>query len=157
MEHSDELLQWLYETYYERLLRAAYRMVGCVELARDLVQDVFLFALFHSDKLRDHPAPEGWLMLTLRNFVQNERRRSDKYSMVSLEAVGEFPGKTPELPLELFLPKGLSEAERTVLIWRFERRMEYREMADLLGISETGCRSRVSRAIERCGKLLREK
>lgn len=154
---SDAFLKRLYESYHERMLKVAYRMAGSVELAQDLVQDVFLFALLREEELRSHPSPEGWLMLTLRNFVQNERRRIRRHPTTSLELVDVFPGKPPDLPLDLYLPKGLSTEERTILLWRFERQMEYREIADKLGISETGCRSRVFRAIEHCRKLFKEK
>lgn len=52
--------------------------------------------------------------------------------------------------LDLLLPKQLSREEREILVWRFEQQMEYREIADRLGISEVGCRSRVSKAIAHC-------
>lgn len=157
MNRSNTFLQRLYESQHERLFKVAYHMVGSTELAQDLVQDVFLYALFRIDELRAHPSPEGWLMLTLRNFVQNERRRIKNHPTVPLEAVEAFPGKPPDLPLELYLPKGLSKAERTILLWRYEQQMEYREIADRLGISEAGCRSRVFRAIEHCQKLFKAK
>lgn len=157
MSKSNAFLKQLYESQYERMLKVAYHMVGSTELAQDLVQDVFLFALLREEELHLHPSPEGWLMLTLKNFVQNERRKVRSYPTIPLESAEAFPGKPPDLPLDLYLPKGLSKAERTILLWRFEQQMEYQEIADRLGISKTGCRSRVFRAIEHCQKLFKEK
>ena len=157
MRHIDVFLRQLYKEQHERLFKAAYRMLGSAELAQDLVQDVFLFALFHEEELHSHPSPEGWLMLTLKNLVQNERRNEERHSLIPLESVEPFQGKPPDLSLELYLPKGLSTAERTILLWRFEQQMEYREIANRLGISEAGCRSRVYRAVKQCRKLLQEK
>lgn len=157
MGSSNSFLQQLYQSQYERILKVAYRMVGNIELAQDLVQDVFLLALLHKDELSEHPMPDGWLMLTLKNLVQNKRREMQKHPIVPLESTETFQAAPPTLSMELYLPKGLSEAERTILLWRFEKRMEYREIADRLGISETGCRSRISRAIKHCCKLLGSK
>lgn len=157
MERSDAFLRQLYVEHYERMFQLAYRMVGSAELARDLVQDVFSCALFKQDELRTHPSPEGWLMLTLRNYVQNERRRTERHSTLPLESVETLRARPPDISLDVYLPGTLSKEERTILIWRFEQQMEYHEIAERLGISESGCRSRVSRAISRCRKLLGEK
>lgn len=154
--HSDTDLKQLYTSYFERMIKAAYRMTGSVESAQDIVQDVFLLALRREEELCSHPSPEGWLMLTLRNLVQNERRRVGRHPMVSLDSAAVFSEKPPDLSLDLYLPIGLSEAEQTVLLWRFEQQMEYREIADRLGISEAGCRSRVCRAVAHCQKLFGE-
>lgn len=150
----NPFLQSLYEKQYEKMLRFAYRMAGTAEDAQDLVQETFLLALFSQDKLSGHPNPEGWLMKTLRNLALNERRRVQAHAAVPLDSVADLLGREPELPLELMLPGQLSREDREILIWRFERRMEYREIADRLGISEAGCRSRVSRAIARCRTYL---
>ena len=46
--------------------------------------------------------------------------------------------------------------DRQVLLWRMEEQCAYDEMARRLGISETGCRSRVARAVARCRLLMLE-
>ena len=51
----------------------------------------------------------------------------------------------------------LSREDREILIWRFEEDLSYGELADRLGISETGCRSRVFRAVKRCRALWEKK
>ena len=154
MDRADIFLKSLYETQYEKLFKVAYRMIGSTESAQDLVQEVFLLALFHQDELSTHPLPEGWLMITLKNLVLNERRRMKSHPEVPLGSIVEVSGEEPSTPLDMLLPKKLSEEDRKILIWRFEQQMEYREMADRLGISETGCRSRVSRAVAHCKKFL---
>lgn len=156
MEAFDAFLKTLYEAQYEKMFKLAYRMVGSVELAQDLVQEVFLIAMFHQDELSVHPLPEGWLMITLKNLALNERRRVKRHPEVSLESVIELADKPPGSLLEFVLPKQLSEEDKKVLIWRFEHQMEYKEMADRLGISEVGCRSRVQRAVSRCKKYLKD-
>lgn len=156
MERPNAFLQQLYTEHYERMFQLAYRMIGITELAQDLVHNVFLLALFKQDELRAHPSPEGWLMVTLKYLIQNERRRIERHPTVPLESVKNLPAKPPDFSLDIFLPTTLSKEDQTILIWRFEQQLEYHEIADRLGISESGCRSRVSRAISRCRKLLGE-
>lgn len=153
MEHPDSFLKTLYETEYRTLIRAAYRMTGDIESAEDMVQETFGRALFHLDELSNHALPGGWLMVTLRYVVLNHQNKNARHPEVPLDSV-TVSAKEPEMKLEMILPKQLSKADREILIWRYEWRMEYWEIADRLGISEAGCRSRVSRAVAHCRKLM---
>ena len=155
--HSEDFIASLYRTLYEKLFRIAYRMLGDTEQAGDAVQDVFLQAVFHRDKLMEHPNPEGWLVLALKNNIQNERRRFMAHQIVALDEAAPVAEAEPETPLEELLPQKLPQADRDILIWRFEQDLSYREIADRLGISESSCRSRVSRAISRCRKLIKNR
>lgn len=152
--HLDEFLTYLYKNQYEKMLKFSYRMVGTTETAQDLVQETFLLALFNKDKLASHPNPEGWLMKTLRNLTLNEQRRITAHETVPLDSIASITGEQDNISLELLLPKQLSKEEQEILIWRFEQQMEYKDISDRLGISETGCRSRVSRAIAHCKEFL---
>ena len=146
----DTFLQTLYENNYEKMLKFSYRMLGTRADAQDLMQETFLLALYHQTKLYNHPNPEGWLMKTLRNLSLNEQRRIQNHPVVSIESIANTMGSEHDTPLDLLLPKQLSKEEREILIWRYEQQLEYKDIADRLGISEAGCRSRVSRAIAHC-------
>ena len=143
----------LYRQSYLRLYRVAYRLTGSMETAAELTQDTFLWALLHGEELMTHPKPEAWLMRTLTNLVKNENRRLSS-TEVSLEALFHMPAPEAKRGLTELLPTKLPQEDREVLIWRFEQELEYKEIANRLGISETGSRSRVFRALERCRKLL---
>lgn len=143
----------LYRQSYLRLYRVAYRLTGSMETAEELTQDTFLWALLHGEELMTHPKPEAWLMRTLTNLVRNEIRRLAS-TEISLETLIPIPTPEEDRGLVELLPAQLVEEDRKVLILRFEQRLDYREIADRLGISETGSRSRVFRALERCKKLL---
>lgn len=75
---------------------------------------------------------------------------------VPLETLYNVPAPDTEKGLEELLPSKLPKKDKKVLIWRFVQQMSYKEIANQLGISETGCRSRVFRAIEKCRKLMNE-
>lgn len=149
-------IQTLFETYYPRLIQRAYRLTTDRELAQDLVQDTFVLAFAHEEELARHPAPEGWLTLTLFNLVRNERRKLARQNCISLEEV--HPCCVQETtPVEELLPSQLPQEERSLLIWHYEQQLSYTEMARRLGVSEHACRMRMSRALKKCRKLLAEK
>ena len=151
-----DFMEKLYRESYERLARVAFRLTGDMDQAKDLVQDTFMLALGHAEELRDHPAPEAWLIVTLKNLLRNEQRRLSNQE-ISLDTLLFVPAPESAEPLESVLPTDLSPEDRQVLVWRFQDRLDYREIANRLGISETGCRSRVSRALERYRKRIKEK
>ena len=155
MSQASSRFQALYEELHDKMLRVAYRMTGSMDMAEDLVQETFLFALFRQDELLNHPLPEGWLMRTLQNLVLNERRKAAAHAEVPLDSLLNLAEEPTAAPLEEALPRQLSQQDREILIWRFEQDLDYSEIADRLGISETGCRSRVFRAIRRCRDLMK--
>lgn len=149
----EELFTTLYDQEYERLLKSAYRMTGDRELAHDVVHETFLLAIFRQNELIVHPKPAAWIFLTLRNILSNELRLC-VHKEISLEEIADIPAKAADTPLDHVLPAQLNGEERKVLIWRYEQRINYSEMADRLGISEAACRNRVSRAVAKCRKYM---
>ena len=95
-------------------------------------------------------------MRVLQNLARNEQKLAKQHPETSLDSLFYVAGETPSSSLDEVLPKQLSTQEREILIWRFEQNMDYSEIANRLGISEPGCRSRVSRAIKRCRELLQQ-
>lgn len=146
----------IYEATYERMCRVAYRLTGNYETAKELVHDTFLLTLFHKEELLAHPKPEAWLMLTLVNLCKNENRRLSTQE-ISLEVLFNVPAQKDEHHIEEWLPARLPERDRTILIWRFVEQLDYAEIANRLGISESGSRSCVFRAIVKCRNLLGNK
>lgn len=84
-EPNNSFLEALYQSTYQKLYRLAYRLVKSPEAADDLVHDTFCLAVFHQAKLRQHPNPEGWLVLVLKNLASNEIRRAENRLTVPLQ------------------------------------------------------------------------
>lgn len=124
------------------------------EVAEDLVHDVFYLATLHQETVLHHPNQEGWLMCTLKKLASNELRRAENRLTAPLENALLFLSNDQDQKVGELLPSGLSSDDMQVLIWRIEQQMSYEEMAQRLGISETGCRSRVARAVARCRALM---
>lgn len=151
MRQREDAVRALYEREYDTLCRAAYRTLGDWEAAQDLVQDTFLLALI-KDSLPEHPCPGAWLMKTLQNLLQNERRRLVSRRTFPLDDT--IPAAEAEGALRDVLPSGLTETERKLLLLRFEDQLSYRELAERFDLSEGACRIKLFRTVEKCKKLL---
>lgn len=147
---------FLYKSKFDKMVNIAYRTLGCMESAEDMVQETFFRALKSWNKVTEHPEPELWLIKTLTYLTNNEKKRHSNFAELPLDYF-EGMADGQEEPLEYVLPKQMSEKDKQILIWRFEKRLDYRQMADLLGISESACRSRLSRAMKRYRDLVVKK
>lgn len=154
-QNWNDFIVPLYNEEHERLFKVAYRKTKDRDLAQDLVQDVFLLAIFNQAKLMKHPKPGAWLMQTLKNLIMNEMRSPSRKDIPLDEAI-EIPARATCESLEGLLPTQLQAKEREILVWRFEQNMSYGEMADRLGVSEDLCRKWVSKAVIKCRNFLRE-
>lgn len=151
----DQLISSLFETQYEKLFKVGCRLIGHEQQAQDLVQSTFLLAILRHEEFARHPNREGWLMMTLKNLIYNEKRRHSRRD-ISLKELFDIAAPAAPNSLEELFPSRLPREDRDILMWRFEQRLDYRDIANILGISESGCRSRVARAVKRCRELFAE-
>ena len=151
-EDRNEFIHQLHMKYYRRLIRTAYRETGDMENAAELVQEVFVLATLQYDRLRSYGAPEAWLLLTLHYQVLNQRRLVARHNEVPYPE--ELPATNNGNDLSELLPAGLSQEDQDIIRMKYETGLDHTEIANRLGISETACRSRLSRALSRCKKLL---
>lgn len=143
----------LIDTHQTRLFRIAYREVGDWHLAEDLVQDTIMTALLKKEELINHPNPGAFLTQVLNYKISNELRRHYHTEAPYDDSLSPHADGFDVGLLEV-LPEKLSEDEKQLLIWRYQYEMSYREIANRLGISEDGCRSRVCRIRDKCRQLL---
>ena len=142
----------LVDEYGPTLYRMAYRMVGKVHTAEDVVQETFRSAW----KGRHHYEPgrgdRAWLATILRRRVVDLWRRKKNVETIGGDAVHEIVVHDPnpmadELSSQLQegldkLPKPLRETLLLVVVGE----LTHQEVADMLGIPIGTVLSRVSRA-----------
>ena len=132
--HSD--FDSFYLEYSPKLWRLAYRLTRNRYDSEDLVDEAFLIYLQKSiTMVIDNP--EAYITRILANLVRN-------YARISWH--NELPIDVLGMRLREVLPKGLSPQEQEILLLRFEERLSYSEIADVLKIKEVSCRSRLMRA-----------
>jgi len=146
---ADSLESWLKETvarWESDLLRYARHLVGDVERARDVVQETFLKLCQQDRKQLDGHLVE-WLFTVCRNGALDVRRKEQRMTTMTLDAVMESVGFDPppdqaaeqrdESNRVLRLIAGLPANQQEVLRLKFQSNLSYREISSITGLSES--------------------
>jgi RNA polymerase sigma-70 factor, ECF subfamily len=138
-----------FEPLRPKLARVAYRMLGCVQDAEDVVQDAFLRWL-HTER-GDVREPEAFLRRTVTRLcldqLKSARRQRETYIGPWLPdpVVEEEEVEDVRLPLMLALER-LSPLERAVFLLHDVFGLDYEEVAVTIQRDPATCRQLASRA-----------
>jgi RNA polymerase sigma factor (sigma-70 family) len=158
----------LVECHQDRLLRLCERMLGDVEEARDGVQEIFLKVYRKAGEARPQGQVYTWLYRIAVNYCLNKLRRRKLVRFLRWdsrkdddETAAPFdpPDAAPDPQAALEARRrwaatrraiaALPENQRTVLVLaRFEG-LSYKQIAEVLEISEGAVESRLFRAMRR--------
>jgi RNA polymerase sigma-70 factor, ECF subfamily len=148
----------LFERYRARLFGIAYRMLGSVDDANDLVQEAYL--RWHQADISAIRAPEGWLVAVMTRLAIDRLRRAEterEHYVGSWlpEPLATEPWAAPDRNAELasdlsmaflVLLERLAPEERAAFLLREVLDADYGEIARVLQKSEAACRQMVHRA-----------
>ena len=162
-EHSVEAQFRLHQPALRRFL---YSMVRDRALADDLLQDTFVEALRHPDRLTVADDPRAWLFAVARSRALNAHRSTTRLRV----AVERFASRreqrdepvhhTSEEEAALALLDGLDPATRALAILRWLHGFEAAELAEICGRNPAAVRKQLERArtklVARLGPELEE-
>ncbi|OGQ12715.1 MAG: hypothetical protein A2026_04590 [Deltaproteobacteria bacterium RBG_19FT_COMBO_46_12] len=152
----------------KKVFNIAYRMLGNLEEAKDLAQEVFI-SVFESVKdLKEEIKFDAWLTQITLNHCRNRwkyLKRRQYFNSDSLDDPIETedgrlpravvdPSDNPEIlyekkSIQQFIQRGLlklKEDQRELLVLRDLQGFSYEEMAELLSLPEGTIKSRLHRA-----------
>jgi len=158
----------LYERYFDRIFNFIYRQTDDEDLTADLCSQTFLNALKNANRFEFRGVPvSAWFYRIASNEVNKHYRKLKKEKVFSIEEVlvkelieisnDNLPtgqaGWSEELALKLVeymkeLPTDMLE----VLQLRFFEDKDFKEIAYILSISESGAKMRTYRALDRLRK-----
>jgi RNA polymerase sigma factor (sigma-70 family) len=150
----------LVAAYHADMARVAFASCGDRELAKDAVQSAWLVAWRKLHSLRDPDRVRPWLLAVTANEArQLLRRRRGPVVEIDVELTGDArtdPAAGVErLDLRRALAR-LSPDDRTILAMHFAVDLSSDELAAAVGASPSTARKRLSRAIDRLRKELRD-
>jgi RNA polymerase sigma-70 factor, ECF subfamily len=151
-------IETLYNSMHDRLCLFICRRTGYDMDAEDILQDVFLRIHTHLDTVRDMDKLESWIYQVARNSITDYYRKQ-RHQI-------ELPEDTPEeseeeeesdpgtIPYIRGLVDNLPEPYRQAIILTEYEGLSQKEMAERLGISISGAKSRVQRARQRIKEMM---
>lgn len=160
---DDNAFSELYRLYWEKLFRHALTMTSCEDMAKDIVQEVFIELW---DRLREQDinvSLRSYLFIMIRNRTLNLMARG-KVQMKYLESLGDYLEKGENCTDHLLRERQLREQinkqvaslpDKMRIIFEMSRNdlMTYKEIAEQLSLSDKTVKKQVSNAL----KILRVK
>ncbi len=154
----------VYETLFPIIYHVSLRVTGDREVAEDLCHEAFIKLMERSDVLPDLEQSKYWLIRVVKNLSLNyeKRRMREKAALSKLTRLSTTTSESSEKAVireEMrtsvqgaldALPYNL----RAPLVFREYGGLSYKEIASILGITESNVKVRIFRARERLEKAL---
>jgi RNA polymerase sigma-70 factor (ECF subfamily) len=137
----------LYSASFGRIVVQITAMIGSREEAKDCVQEAFVRAWGHRDRLHRDLSPESWVRTTAyRLAVSNWRRRHMDRRADDRSLVTPVPQPSPDrVALEAAMATLPADQRRALVLFHFAD-LPVRDIARETGVSEGTVKSRLSRA-----------
>jgi len=145
-----------YQAHRADVFRTAYLMTADREEARDLTQETFVRAFQHWREVSGHERPGAWLQTVVARLAISWRRRQ----AVRLKQVTAWGDAAPEEvtqadePVVLQALRGLTPAQRTVVVLRFYADRSVEDVAQTLGKRPGTVKALTAQAIDRLRPVL---
>lgn len=166
MKNGDcVMVDQMIDTYYPQIYQFVYRTLCGKEQAKDITQEVFIHFLDHLDRYPDDLAIRPYLfqiaMNLCRDYFRQKKRRSiekelqdayvDEQDTPHESSMKKERGERVKQALDhLPLP------QRTAILLRYYHQLKFKEIADILEVSESTIKSRISMGMEKLKKELEE-
>ena len=160
------LFQPLYDRYFEQVFQYIYNRTLDENLCADLSSQVFLKAMQQLGGYAFRGVPfSAWLFRIAANEIAQFYRQSKKIRVVSAEdsQLGSLFDEMEEDDLEPFRPflipalEELKETDLEIVELRFFEQRPFKEIAELLDITESNAKVRTYRVLERLKKIILSK
>jgi RNA polymerase sigma-70 factor (ECF subfamily) len=154
------------------LLRFTFRYVQSEAEARDLVQETFVRVYLNRERFCAGTSFSTWAFTIAANLCRNQRRWQGRHPTLSLDEVSAgtvaghdklvCPRTCPDQEavqserieaLKAAVASLAHDLRTTLLLYEYEG-LSYREIAEVVGCSEKGVESRLSRARTRLRRIL---
>ena len=160
---DPEAFRALYEKYFKRIFLFVHHRIGDKTLTADITSQVFLKALLNLRKFQFRDLPfSAWLFRIAVNECHDFFRKNKRYRMVAIEHEGvarlheELMANAELEDLHEKLPhilQKLKENELLIIELRFFEKRPFKEIADILGISENYAKVKTYRILETMKQL----
>jgi len=151
----------LYEKYFDRIFNFVFRQTDDEELTADLCSQTFLIALKNLERYEFRGVPfSAWLYKIASNEVNKHYRKQKGNKVFSIEEVrirelieqGNDSSDEESIQRLMNYLKELPTEMLQVLELRFFEDKDFKEIAFILDITESGAKMRTYRALDRLRK-----
>lgn len=144
---QNQFIEELFKSEYTNLFCFAYNTLLDENLSDVAVQDTFLIALKKPDALCSSQKPVGWLYNTIKNVIKHIIRDRDYLYKKNISLHDVLDESDPYLDTYSEVRLDVSNSDEWKLLMKFYiEGYSTRELAEMQGVSEEACKSRLKRA-----------
>ncbi len=163
-KNNPEKFAALYDNYYEQIFRFVYQRVNEKEQAYDTTQQIFLKALNNLYKYEFRGVPfSAWLYRIASSEVNDLFRKEKAQRTVNIESVAIYSmvEEMEETKIDFYHDKiveiisALPEDELQLLEMRFFEKRAFKEIAEILDITENNAKVKTYRVIDKLKKIIK--
>lgn len=156
----------LYKKYHEPIFRYVHQRMDDTEMAFDVTSQVFMKALKNIHKYEYRGVPFGsWLYRIAKSelyqaFRDKQAQRTVNVESVSLfEMMDEMDEDQSELNKQLLVKalQSLKEEQLQLIEMRFFEKRSFKEMGEILDLTENNAKVKCFRALEKLKKYFHDK
>ena len=152
----------LVEQYTGTVFRRAFRLVGSIEDAEEVVQDVFLRMFRSIKRFRPEQPLDRWLLTITTNSARNllrarfreARRRTGYGDFLRASGPGRRPTDSRRSAVLERAMGALDPTTRLAIALRFLEEQTYQEISAQLGLGESAVKMRVRRGLDQLRRRL---
>ena len=149
--------------YQDRMYRIAFNMLRNEEDAKDVLQDTLLRAYSSLESLKNPEKFRPWIMQILVNCARDACRKRSRTASIQLEEYTDFllckeNENEPTLD-SMWLQEGirqLDDKSRMILLLYYFEEIEIRDISQIMGMTVSAVKVRLSRTRQKLKKLLSE-
>lgn len=163
-QQNPVLFKPLYDRYFEPIFRFIFKRTADENVAADVCSQVFLKAMQKLDKYVYKGVPfSAWLYRIASNEVAQHFRNTQKNRVVSVEdytisnlveEITEHDDFEKNRQRLLHALQQLKEKDMTLIELRFFEERPFKEIADILNITESNAKVKTYRIIEKMKKMM---
>lgn len=141
-------VQIIWKDLYQELDAFVYSKVKDVEISKDILQETFVKAHLNIDKLRDCSKLTSWIYQITRNVINDHFRNRKNFVQIEKIELAEVPDPSFQKLENCINSKidKLPNVYKEAMVLTVFKNLKQTELADYLGISYSGAKSRVQRA-----------
>ncbi len=163
---DPEQFRGLYSRYYERIFLYVWQRLDDKEVAHDVTSQVFLKAMQNLYKYEFKGVPfASWLYRIAKSEVYTVLRKQQTQRTVNIDSVGmgdmvqemEEDQYAEWMPVLSAAVADLEEDDLQMIEMRFFEKRPFKEIADILDITENNAKVKTYRILEKLKKILIQK
>lgn len=165
-QRDPEQFRSLYNRYYERIFLYVWQRIDDKEVAHDVTSQVFLKAMQNLYKYEFKGVPfASWLYRIAKSEVYTVLRKQQVQRTVNIDSagMGNMVQEMDEDPYAEWMPvlseavADLNEEDLQMIEMRFFEKRPFKEIADILEMTENNAKVKTYRILEKLKKILIEK